>query len=70
MATNGGRNVLYRNLGGNRFEDVTEQAGLTFTGWSLAAGAADLDNDGWPDLYIANDFGADELYFNTGATDE
>jgi hypothetical protein len=32
-------------------------------------GAADLDNDGWPDLYIANDFGPDELYFNTGATE-
>ena len=66
-ATNGGRNVLYRNLGGNRFEDVTEAAGLGFTGWTLAVGAADLDNDGWPDLYVANDFGADELYFNTGA---
>ena len=66
-ATNGGRNVLYRNLGGNRFEDVTEKAGLRFTGWTLAVGAADLDNDGWPDLYVADDFGADELYFNTGA---
>ena len=68
-ATNGGRNVLYHNLGGNRFEDVTEKAGLGYTGWSLSVGAADLDNDGWPDLYVANDFGADELYFNTGATE-
>jgi hypothetical protein len=68
-ATNGGRNVLYRNLGGNRFEDVTERVGLGFTGWTLAVGAADLDNDGWPDLYVADDFGADELYFNTGATE-
>jgi hypothetical protein len=65
-ATNGGRNVLYRNLGDNRFEDVSEQVGLGFTGWTLAVGAADLDNDGWPDLYVANDFGADELYFNSG----
>ncbi len=66
-ARNGGRNVLYRNLGENRFEDVTLEVGLTHTGWTLAVGAADLDNDGWPDLYLANDFGADELYFNTGA---
>jgi hypothetical protein len=65
-ARNGGRNVLYRNLGGNRFEDVTDAVGVGHTGWSLAAGAADLDNDGWPDLYVANDFGPDEVYFNTG----
>ena len=68
-AKNGGRNVLYRNLGGNRFEDVTERVGLTYPGWTLAVGSADLNNDGWPDLYLANDFGADELYFNTGATE-
>jgi hypothetical protein len=67
-AKNGGRNILYRNLGGHRFEDVTEQVGIAFTGWTLSVGAADLDNDGWPDLYLANDFGADEIYFNTGAT--
>lgn len=68
-ATNGGRNVLYRNLGNNRFEDVTEKVGLGYTGWTLSVGAADLDNDGWPDLYVANDFGADEIYFNTGASE-
>jgi len=68
-ATNGGRNVLYKNLGNHRFEDVTKRVGLSFTGWTLAVGSADLDNDGWPDLYVANDFGADELYFNTGATE-
>ncbi len=68
-ARNGGRNVLYRNLGNNKFEDVTEQAGLSYTGWTLAVGAADLDNDGWPDLYAADDFGPDEVYFNTGATE-
>jgi hypothetical protein len=66
-AQNGGRNVLYRNLGNHRFEDVTESVGLSYTGWTLSVGAADLDNDGWPDLYVADDFGADELYFNTGA---
>jgi hypothetical protein len=68
-ATNGGRNVLYRNLGNGRFQDVTDAVGLGYAGWTLAVGAADLDNDGWPDLYVANDFGADELYFNSGATE-
>ncbi len=68
-ATNGGRNAFYRNLGGKRFEDVTEKLGLGYTGWTLAVGAADFDNDGWPDLYVANDFGADEVYFNSGDAD-
>jgi hypothetical protein len=69
-ADNGGRNVLYRNNGDGTFEDVTEEAQLHFTGWTLAAGAGDLNNDGWPDLYLANDFGPDELYLNTGATED
>jgi hypothetical protein len=67
-ATNGGANVLYKNRGDGTFEEVTQQAGLGHTGWSLDAGTGDLNNDGWPDLYIANDFGADELYLNTGAS--
>lgn len=68
-ADNGGRTFLFHNTGGGRFEDVAVASGLTFRGWTLAAGAADLDNDRWPDLYLANDFGPDELYFNTGATE-
>ena len=71
-AANGGRNVLYRNVSVGpaiRFEDVSEAVGLRFTGWTLAVGAGDLNNDGWPDLYLANDFGPDELYLNTGATE-
>lgn len=68
-ARNGGRNVLYRNRGDGTFEDVTEAVGLIFTGWTLAVGAGDLNNDRWPDLYLANDFGPDELYLNTGATE-
>lgn len=66
-ADNGGRTFLFRNLGDGRFEDVAAASGLLFRGWTLAVGAADLDNDAWPDLYLANDFGPDELYFNTGA---
>lgn len=68
-AANGGKNVLYRNLGDGRFEDVASDVGLTFRGWTLAVGAADLNNDLWPDLYLANDFGPDEYYLNTGATE-
>jgi len=68
-ADNGGRTLLYRGIGGGRFEEVAREVGLRFRGWTLAVGAADLNNDGWPDLYLANDFGPDELYFNTGATE-
>ena len=65
-ATNGGRNYLFRNLGNGRFEDVSESMGLTSTRWTLAASAADLNRDGYPDLFLANDFGVDELYLNEG----
>jgi hypothetical protein len=68
-AENGGGTRIFHNLGNGRFEDVTEAVGIKLHGWSMAVGAADLDNDGWPDLYIANDFGPDELYFNTGASE-
>ena len=68
-ADNGGRTLLYRNRGDGTFEEVAERSGLRFRGWTLAVGAADLNNDGWPDLYLANDFGPDELYLNTGATE-
>lgn len=69
-ADNGGRTVLYHNRGDGTFEDVAEAAGLKFRGWTLSIGAADLNNDLWPDLYLANDFGPDELYLNTGASEQ
>lgn len=47
------RNRLYRNLGGLRFEDVTKHAGLGGAGFSIGAAAADFDNDGHPDLFVA-----------------
>ncbi len=65
-ATNGGRNYLLRNRGNGRFEDVTEAVGLTSTRWTLAAAAVDLNDDGYEDLFLANDFGIDELYLNEG----
>ncbi|HEU5184644.1 MAG TPA: CRTAC1 family protein [Gemmatimonadaceae bacterium] len=66
FATNGGRNALFRNLGDGRFEDVTERTGVGSTRWTLAAGAADFNEDGWPDIYLANDYGPEELYLNDG----
>jgi hypothetical protein len=64
-ASNGGRNVLYRNLGGGRFQRLDPVAmGLPETHWSIAVGTGDLNRDGWTDLYVANDFGPDDLYLN------
>lgn len=65
-AKNGGRKYLLRNLGNGKFEDVTEQAGISSRRWALAAAAADLRGTGHPDLFIANDYGVSELYFNDG----
>jgi hypothetical protein len=65
-ATNGGRKYLYRNLGQGRFEEVSAKAGLSSTRWALAAVAADLRGTGYPDLFIANDYGVSELFINEG----
>jgi hypothetical protein len=64
FASNGGKNLLFHNQGGGRFEDVTERVGGGSTRWTLAAASADFDDDGWPDLYLANDYGTEELYRN------
>jgi hypothetical protein len=58
-------NRLYRNLGGLRFEDVTEQAGLWRLGWAQGACVGDYDNDGWPDLFVTY-YGHSVLYRNQG----
>ena len=65
-AKNGGRKYLLRNLGNGKFEDVTDQVGINSHRWALAAAAADLRGTGRPDLFIANDYGVSELYFNDG----
>ena len=61
---NGGRNFLFKNKGDGTFSDVTYSVGLTTTRWTLAAGSADINRDGFPELVIANDFGIDEFYLN------
>ena len=63
-ATNGGKNLLFHNLGGGRFEDVTDRLGVGSTRWTLAAASADFNDDGWPDIYLANDYGPEELFLN------
>ncbi len=58
---------LYHNNGDGTFTDVTEKAGLVNTdGKSLALVLADLNNDGWTDIFIANDTQRNFLYFNNG----
>ncbi len=63
-ATNGVPSTLYRNNGDGTFTDVTRHARVGNTGWGMAAAWADYDGDGWPDLYVANEFGANALYHN------
>ena len=59
-------NRLYRNLGLREFEDVTDSAGVAARGYSMGVAAADYDNDGWVDFYVA---GLDRnlLFRNLGA---
>jgi hypothetical protein len=65
-ATNGGRKYLFHNLGDGRFEEVSEQLGIKSRRWALAAVAADLRGTGYPDLFVANDYGVSELFLNEG----
>lgn len=58
---------LYKNMGNNKFVDVTKEAGIENFAFGLSATIADYFNDGWPDIYVANDYeGADYLYINNG----
>ncbi len=63
-SNNGGRKFLYHNLGNGKFEEVSEELGIASNRWSYAASSADIDDSGYPDLVIANDYGVDELFIN------
>src|ERR1017187_3431421 len=65
-AQNGGRKYLFHNLGNGHFEEVSEKLGISSRRWALAAVAADLRGTGYPDLFVANDYGVSELYLNEG----
>ena len=61
----GNSSKLYHNLGGGRFEDVTDRAGLGDpTSKSLGVAVLDYNRDGWPDLFVANDTQPNKLYRN------
>jgi hypothetical protein len=65
-AQNGGRKYLLKGRGDGTFEDVTAAVGIDTRRWALASAAADLRGTGYPDLFIANDYGVSELFFNEG----
>jgi len=58
-------NKLYKNNGNGTFSDVSEVAGVDDRNWSMAAGAIDMDNDGYQDLYLLN-YGPNIFYHNNG----
>ncbi|HTC46424.1 MAG TPA: CRTAC1 family protein [Candidatus Aquilonibacter sp.] len=62
----GGKNILYHNNGDGTFTDVSEAAGIFRANGTYGLGVltADFDNDGWPDIYVANDSTASALYHN------
>jgi hypothetical protein len=62
----GGKNVLYRNRGDGTFEDVSVKSGVTAAKgtYGLGVGTVDFDNDGWVDVYVANDSNPSALYRN------
>jgi hypothetical protein len=58
---------LFRNLGAGKFEDVSKKAGVAeTTSKSLGVAVLDFDNNGWPDLFVANDTQPNKLYRNQG----
>jgi len=62
----GGKNVLYRNNGKGAFEDVSDRAGITRSSGTYGLGVSTLDfnDDGWVDVYVANDSNPSALYVN------
>lgn len=58
--------VLYKNLGHHRFKDVTDEVGLKPRGWCGEASFADLNGDGWPDIFFLNMQGHSHYYENQG----
>jgi tetratricopeptide (TPR) repeat protein/peroxiredoxin len=67
-AENGPPNFMMRNNRDGSFRDVTAETGLNQnnTRYSFCCGWSDFNRDGWPDLYVVNDFGRKNLYCNNG----
>lgn len=72
MTSNMGSNVLYLNKGNFEFEDISHQAGIAGKGWSTGVSFADVNGDGWTDIYICksgnekNETYQNEFYINNG----
>ena len=62
----GGKNILFHNNGDGTFADVSESSGILAANGTYGLGVltADFNNDGWPDIYVANDSTASALYQN------
>ncbi len=62
----GGKNILFHNNGDGTFTDISEASGITSANGTFGLGVltADFDNDGWPDIYVANDSAPSALYQN------
>jgi hypothetical protein len=63
LSGEGGTNRMYRNEGGKRFRDVTDELGLRSSGWAQGVCAGDYDNDGFTDLFVTY-WGKNRLYRN------
>ena len=63
-AENGDRLFQQTNVGGrNIFQDVSQSAGITIEGFGLGISISDINQDGWPDIYVANDFISNDLLY-------
>ncbi|GAB3533594.1 VCBS repeat-containing protein [Pontibacter brevis] len=54
---------LYRNNGNGTFTNIAEEAGIIKEGYGLGVGIGDMNQDGWPDIYVTNDFIYDDLLY-------
>ena len=58
-------NILYKNVDGTHFVDVTEESGIANDAFSLSANIFDVNDDGWQDIFVSNDFvTSSALYIN------
>lgn len=65
--TSANNDRLYQNTGDGHFTDVTKQAGIVYEGFGLGLAIGDLNKDGYPDIYVSNDYIANDLlYMNQG----